>query len=57
MIAHPLRLKCWEGYDTPALREPFEKRHKLVVHADTLLSDARAAEEIAGMATTPAATC
>jgi len=50
MIARPLRLKCWEGYDTPALREPFEKRHGLAVHAEALLSDAQTAEEIAGVA-------
>lgn len=43
----PLRLICWEGYDTPSIVVPFEQRHGVEVQAQTLLSDAGTAEAIA----------
>ena len=43
----PLRLLCWEGYDTPALLDTFKRRHGIEVYAKTLLSDAATAIELA----------
>ena len=47
-----LRLLCWEGYDSPRVLEPFERRSSTRVDARTLLSDAGTAEDLlAGRAT------
>jgi spermidine/putrescine transport system substrate-binding protein len=34
---------CWEGYESPAITEPFEQRHQIKIEATTLLSDQLAA--------------
>ena len=41
-----LRVYCWEGYDSPVILNPFQRRHNIEVHADTLISDVQAAYEI-----------
>ena len=41
-----IRLLCWEGYDSPRVLEPFERRRSTRVHARTLLSDAGTAEDL-----------
>ena len=41
-----IRLLCWEGYDSPRVLEPFERRHSTRVHARTLLSDAGTANDL-----------
>ena len=45
-MASELRLRCWQGYDSAALLQPFEQRHDTRVVAETLISDASAAERI-----------
>ena len=47
-----IRLLCWEGYDSPRVLEPFERRHSTRVHAHTLLSDAGTAEDLLAGRTT-----
>jgi spermidine/putrescine transport system substrate-binding protein len=39
-----LRLWCWEGYDQPAITTPFTQRSGIAVEAQTLISDAIAAD-------------
>lgn len=34
-----LRILCWEGYDNPALLEPFASERRIETRAETLLSD------------------
>lgn len=34
-----LRILCWEGYDNPAILEPFAAPRRIDTHAETLLSD------------------
>ena len=47
-----IRLLCWEGYESPRVLEPFERRGSNRVRADTLLSDAGTASDLlAGRAT------
>ena len=47
-----IRLLCWEGYESPRVLEPFERRGSTRVLADTLLSDAGTASDLlAGRAT------
>ena len=47
-----IRLLCWEGYESPRVLEPFERRRSTRVLADTLLSDAGTASDLlAGRAT------
>ena len=41
-----IQLLCWEGYDTPRVLEPFERRGATRVHARTLISDAGTAEDL-----------
>ena len=41
-----IHLLCWEGYDSPRVLEPFERRHSTRVDARTLLSDAGTAEDL-----------
>ena len=41
-----IRLLCWEGYDSPRVLEPFERRGSTRVHARTLLSDAGTADDL-----------
>ncbi len=41
-----IRLRCWEGYDSPRVLEPFEHRASTRVHARTLLCDAGTAEDL-----------
>ena len=41
-----IQLLCWEGYESPRVLEPFERRGSTRVHARTLLSDAGTAEEL-----------
>ena len=41
-----IHLLCWEGYDSPRVLEPFERRHSTRVHARTLLCDAGTAEDL-----------
>ena len=41
-----IHLRCWEGYDSPRVLEPFERRSSTRVHARKLLSDADASGEI-----------
>ena len=41
-----IRLLCWEGYDSPRVLEPFERRRSTRVHARTLLSDAGTAGDL-----------
>ena len=43
----PLRLRCWEGYDSPALLDSFAAAQGTEVNAESLLSDAAAAARIA----------
>ena len=43
-----LRLLCWEGYDSPAILEPFAARHGIDTQAETLLSDWETARRLAG---------
>lgn len=46
-----IHLLCWEGYDSPRVLEPFERRRSTRVHARTLLSDAAiSADLLAGRA-------
>ena len=42
-----LRLYCWEGYDSPIILDPFQKRYGIEIQARTLISDAEAAHKIA----------
>ena len=47
-----IQLLCWEGYDSPHILEPFERRRSTRVLARTLLSDAGTASDLlAGRAT------
>ena len=47
-----IRLMCWEGYESPRVLEPFERRRSTRVLAGTLLSDAGTASDLlAGRAT------
>ena len=41
-----IHLRCWEGYDSPRVLVPFERRFSTRVHACTLISDAGACGEI-----------
>ena len=41
-----IHLLCWEGYDSPGVLEPFERRGSTRVDARTLLSDAGTAEDL-----------
>ena len=41
-----IQLLCWEGYDSPRVLEPFERRSSTRVDARTLLSDAGTAEDL-----------
>ena len=41
-----IRLLCWEGYDSPRVLEPFERRRSTRVHARALLSDAGTADDL-----------
>ena len=41
-----IRLLCWEGYDSPRVLNPFERRSATRVVARTLLSDAGTAEDL-----------
>ena len=41
-----IQLLCWEGYESPRVLEPFERRGSTHVHARTLLSDAGTAEDL-----------
>ena len=41
-----IQLLCWEGYESPRVLEPFERRGSTRVHARTLLSDAGTAEDL-----------
>ena len=47
-----IRLLCWEGYDSPRVLEPFERRHSTRVHPRTLLCDAGTAEDLLAGRTT-----
>lgn len=42
----PLQLRCWEGYEAPDFLEPFTRQTGIEVHAETLLSDADATEQL-----------
>jgi len=46
MAATPLRMLCWEGYDQGAFVAEFSDRARVDFHAETLLSDAAAAERL-----------
>ena len=41
-----IRLLCWEGYESPRILEPFERRRSTRVLAGTLLSDAGTASDL-----------
>ena len=41
-----IRLLCWEGYDSPRVLAPFERRGSTRVDARTLLSDAGTADDL-----------
>ena len=41
-----IQLLCWEGYESPRVLGPFERRGSTRVHARTLLSDAGTAEDL-----------
>ena len=41
-----IRLLCWEGYDSPRVLEPFERRRSTRVRARTLISDAGACADL-----------
>ena len=41
-----IHLRCWEGYDSPRVLEPFERRLSTRVHARTLISDAGASDDL-----------
>ena len=41
-----IRLLCWEGYESPRVLMPFERRSSTRVDARTLLSDAGTAEDL-----------
>ena len=41
-----ISLLCWEGYDSPRVLEPFERRAATRVQVRTLLSDAGTAEDL-----------
>ena len=41
-----IRLLCWEGYDSPRVLEPFERRRSSRVRARTLISDAGACADL-----------
>ena len=43
-----LRLLCWEGYDSPAILEPFAAPRGIDIHAEALLSDWETATRLAG---------
>ena len=47
-----IQLLCWEGYDSPRVLEPFERRRSTRVRARTLLSDAGTAEDLLAGRTT-----
>ena len=47
-----IQLFCWEGYDSPRVLKPFERRSSSRVHARTLLSDAGANEALLAGRTT-----
>ncbi len=42
-----LRILCWEGYDDPAVLDPFAAERRIETHAETLLSDWDAARRLA----------
>ena len=41
-----IQLLCWEGYESPRILEPFERRRSTRVRAGTLLSDAGTASNL-----------
>ena len=41
-----IQLLCWEGYDSPRVLGPFERRRSTRVRARTLLSDAETADDL-----------
>ena len=41
-----IQLLCWEGYDSPRVLGPFERRRSTRVRARTLLSDAETAHDV-----------
>ena len=41
-----IQLLCWEGYDSPRVLEPFERRRSTRIRARTLLSDAGTADDL-----------
>jgi len=41
-----IQLLCWEGYESPRILEPFERRRSTRVLAGTLLSDAGTASDL-----------
>ena len=43
---------CWEGYESPRILEPFERRRSTRILADTLLSDAGTASDLLAGRTT-----
>ena len=47
-----ISLLCWEGYESPRVLEPFERRRSTRVHARTLLSDAGTADDLLTRRTT-----
>ena len=47
-----IRLLCWEGYESPHVLGPFERRRSTRVRAHTLLSDAGTAEDLLARRTT-----
>ena len=47
-----IRLLCWEGYDSPRVLAPFERRRSTRVRARTLLSDAGTADDLLAGRTT-----
>ena len=47
-----IQLLCWEGYDSPRVLGPFERRRSTRVRARTLLSDAGTADDLLAGRTT-----
>ena len=47
-----IRLLCWEGYESPRVLEPFERRRSTRVQARTLLSDGGTAQDLLARRTT-----
>ena len=41
-----IHLRCWEGYDSPRVLGPFERRFSTRVHARTLISDAGTSDDL-----------